>query len=151
MSFEDMKVDDLRALASENGVDLPDRAKKADIVEALQAAGVPAPGGIAQIDPVGGAQAPGDGDTAAGTIAPDPASMTRSSAAPIAETETELDDGRIELRRPIENFTPRGDWTDPFSGLIVMHSNAVCVQSGAVREGDEAVVRVSQEQAEELS
>lgn len=51
-------------------------------------------------------------------------------------------DGYEEHRKPITEIDRHGNWTDPFSGLRVYHSTDVCVQSGAHRDGDEAVLRV---------
>lgn len=42
-------------------------------------------------------------------------------------------------KRKIERVTARGDWLDPFSGLMVHHSSDRCSESGAVRDGDHAV------------
>lgn len=47
-----------------------------------------------------------------------------------------------EIRKPIEHITERGDWTDPFSGLVTFHGNDRNPQSGAYRDGDEAVLVV---------
>lgn len=43
-------------------------------------------------------------------------------------------------RRKIQRITERGDWLDPFSGLMVHHSAEVCLPSGARRDGDFAVI-----------
>ena len=50
-SYDDQKVDELRALAEERGVGIDAKAKKADIVEALEAAdATSATGGTAQVE-----------------------------------------------------------------------------------------------------
>lgn len=53
------------------------------------------------------------------------------------------DDGETrEISRKIEHVTERGDWTDPFSGLVTFHGNDRNPQSGAIRRGDTAVLVV---------
>jgi hypothetical protein len=44
--------------------------------------------------------------------------------------------GRVK----IEKFTERGDWLDPFSGILVYFGADVCEQSGARRDGEYAVL-----------
>lgn len=57
--------------------------------------------------------------------------------------EPELtDDGRVELRRPLEDVSTRGDWRDPFSGKRVHHLQDVCRANGARREGNEVSLLV---------
>jgi hypothetical protein len=43
-------------------------------------------------------------------------------------------------KRKIEKFTERGDWLDPFSGILVYYGSEVCEQSGARRDGEYAVL-----------
>lgn len=57
---------------------------------------------------------------------------------PETKTQPTVADGQVEVRKPIEYTTERGDWKDPFSGLIVYYGTEKCIRSGAVRDGDEA-------------
>lgn len=43
-------------------------------------------------------------------------------------------------KRKIEKVTERGDWLDPFSGILVYFGSEVCEQSGARRDGEYAVL-----------
>jgi pyruvate/2-oxoglutarate dehydrogenase complex dihydrolipoamide acyltransferase (E2) component len=156
---EQKTVPELRQLAAELGVDV-DKIQgtgsggdviKPDLVAAIAAhqvqppAGEPgapdtpapaapdadAPGGDVEDQPPSDPAAPG-GDSDAGE--PD---------APATDAEDAVEvDGYLEYRKPITEVDQYGNWTDPFSGLRVYHSTDVCVQSGAHRDGDEAVLRV---------
>lgn len=57
------------------------------------------------------------------------------------ETRVELDDGTIELRRPILHESRRGDWQNPWRepGYLVYHECQVDPQDGVRRDGDHAV------------
>jgi hypothetical protein len=63
---------------------------------------------------------------------------------PLGEAPDEGDgDGPTrEIRRKIEHVNERGDWTDPFSGLVTFHGNDRNPQSGAIRQGGTAVLTV---------
>jgi hypothetical protein len=65
------------------------------------------------------------------------APVTETPADGVEATAT-IEPGKPGERRPITRFTNNGDWTDPFSGQIVRAVDPVCVESGAVRDGDEA-------------
>lgn len=77
----------------------------------------------------------------------DAASSTADTAAAGDEADQPTAEGRI--RRPIVEVTDRGDWRDPFSGLMTFHGNDRNPESGAVRDGDEAVLPVAQETADD--
>lgn len=124
--LQDLTVEQLRALAGERGITVPERAKKAELIEAIEAA--------AAADAEAGDQ-DAQGDTGGDT----PADAGDGEDA-LVETETELDNGLVEVRRPIEHVNDRGDWTCPFSGLRVMAGSEICPQSGAHRYGDEAYI-----------
>jgi hypothetical protein len=67
---------------------------------------------------------------------PEPAGVVVWANEPEPAQEPEVVDGRECL--PITNFSSRGDWEDPFSGLMVYVGSVRCDQSGAVRDGDYA-------------
>ena len=157
--LQDLTVEQLRALAGERGITIPEKAKKAEIISAIEEAQAAAAEAEAQAadqatsgdtpadanaaDPAPTQENPGDtpGDASAAGEPPSPANPEEVDALTVEDqTEVERDDGLIEIRRPIEHVNDRGDWTCPFSGLRVMASSLICPQSGAHRDGDEAYI-----------
>lgn len=112
-----LKGAEIRALAPDD-LKLPSGNAKKPLVEAL----------ITHLT-----AATSEQDGAGGDGAPDPAPPAAEDPGPV-EYE--------EVRKPIEEIDKHGNWTDPFSGLRVYHSTDVCEQSGAQRDGDEAVLLV---------
>ena len=174
--LQDLTVEQLRALAGERGITVPEKAKKAELIAAIEAAPAPADAGDqAPADQASGVDTAADtsGDTQGGENASDPASPqenqgdipgdTEGAGDPPApanpdevaaltvddQVETEREDGLIEIRRPIEHVNDRGDWTCPFSGLRVMAGSLICPQSGAHRDGDEAYIVTAPDEVEE--
>lgn len=147
--LQDLTVEQLRAFAGERGITVPERAKKAELIEAIEAAAA-ADAEAGDQDAQGDTGGDTPADAGADANAADPASpQANEGDAPadtgagedaLVETETELDNGLVEVRRPIEHVNARGDWTCPFSGLRVMAGSLICPQSGAHRDGDEAYI-----------
>lgn len=127
--LQDLTVEQLRAFAGERGITVPEKAKKAEIISAIEAAPAPAPAD-------GGDQAAAEQSAEGGT----PADTSADGEDAAVETEVDREDGFVEVRRPIEHVNDRGDWTCPFSGLRVMAGSEICPQSGAHRDGDEAYI-----------
>ncbi|MGH2878944.1 MAG: hypothetical protein ACRDK4_04970 [Solirubrobacteraceae bacterium] len=75
--------------------------------------------------------------------------LLKTDEGDMTPTQPTVADGKVEIRRPIAHVTERGDWLDPFSGLTVYYGADTCRRSGAVRDGDEAVLTVPAEEAEQ--
>lgn len=83
--------------------------------------------------------------TPAKATPPDEAPVEAPQPDPLANmpVEERVEQAKEEAKRgklPIEHFTNRGDWEDPFSRLIVPFDVEVCPESGARRDGDFAVL-----------
>lgn len=110
--LSELKMPALRALAKQLGIKIPVGTTRMQAVEMLSA------------------------DVPSAELAP--AAKPKASKPKKADTP----DGYRDIRKPITEVNERGDWVDPHSGLRVHHSARVCVQSGAQRDGDVAVLRV---------
>jgi hypothetical protein len=129
-------VKELREQARELGVTVPRGASEEDLRQLVSDA-------EAAADPVTGRAAPESVPAASQEAAPQKTEDHRPND-PLGEAPDEGDgDGPTrEIRRKIEHVNERGDWTDPFSGLVTFHGNDRNPQSGAIRQGDTAVLTV---------
>jgi hypothetical protein len=140
----DLSMKELRALAKEAGIATPVGTSKADIEEALAAhegATSHEQGSDEVVVPEGvvAGETPGwPVDADGNSLELTPEEREKLAAAEIKPPKPASKSGGE--RRPIEHFSARGDWEDPFSGLMVYYGNDICTQSGARREGDEAVI-----------
>jgi len=141
----DLSMKELRALAKEAGIPTPVGTSKAHIEAALaqQAADASpedSPDEVVVPDGVTPGVTPGwPVDATTGK----PLDLTPDEREKLAAAEITPPKpaGKASAeRRSIERFSARGDWLDPFSGLMVYYGSDRCEQSGAVREGGEAVV-----------
>jgi hypothetical protein len=119
-------VTELRTQAEALGVDVPAKATKAQITALIAK------------QEQGGASANSD----ANDSPPDTTAKAKPAAkAPAPKEDPAPKEAKAkEERRKIETTTDRGDWTDPFSGLVVATGNEVNPRNGVRRDGDEAVL-----------
>jgi hypothetical protein len=146
-TLEKLAWPDLQKLAHANGVTA---TKKADILKALDAIDGPVQG-LGDTSALDAAldQTPGpdpavtpaaEDEPAPARHAPVDEQAAQLEQAANEEKRTKIPGDRVERRRPIIEVKPGAYWVDPFSGLKVRDGSPVCEQSGAHRDGDEAVI-----------
>jgi hypothetical protein len=127
---------ELREQARDLGVTVPRGASEDDLRQLLADA-------AAAADPTTGRSAPEAVPPASQEQAPQKTDEHQQDS-PLGDAPDEGDgDGPTrEIRKKIPHVNERGDWTDPFSGLVTFHGNDRNPQSGAIRQGDTAVLTV---------